>query len=120
MEQFAENQFAENQFAENSFSVVLVTVPSQAHATAIARTLVEANLAACVNFFPIHSVYTWQGSVQQEEEWQLLIKSRLAKFSALAAKIRSIHPYEVPEIIALPIQAGSPPYLQWIADHVGD
>lgn len=106
------------ELANNSFGVILVTAPSRDEAVAIAQTLVKAQLAACVSFFPVHSVYTWQGEIQQDEEWQLVIKSRLAKFSALEAAIRSVHPYEVPEIIALPISAGSPPYLQWIADQV--
>jgi periplasmic divalent cation tolerance protein len=104
----------------DSFGVVLVTVPSKEQAAAIAQTLVNTKLAACVSFFPVHSVYTWQGKVQQDDEWQLVIKSCLAKFTELETTIRAIHPYEVPEIIALPIVEGSTPYLQWIADHVGE
>lgn len=100
------------------FGVVFVTAPSKEQAQTIARTLVEARLAACVSLLPIHSIYTWDGEVQMEDEWQLIIKSKLSMFAALKATICSIHPYEVPEIIALPIQAGSTPYLQWIADHV--
>lgn len=103
---------------DHEFGVVLVTAPSKEHAQNIARTLVESRLAACVSLLPIHSVYTWNGDIQMEDEWQLIIKSKLAKFALLEAKICSIHPYEVPEVIALPIQAGSPPYLQWIADYV--
>jgi len=104
---------------DEQFSVVLVTAPSQAQAQAIAQTLVESKLAACVNFFPVHSVYTWQDATHYDEEWQLIIKSSVAKFAALEAKIRAIHPYEVPEIIALPIRAGSSAYLQWMSDLVG-
>lgn len=104
----------------DSFGVILVTVPSKEQAIAIAQTLVNAQLAACVSIVPIHSIYTWQGEVQQDDEWQLVIKSRLAKFTELEATIRAVHPYEVPEIIGLPIVKGSTPYLQWIADHVGD
>lgn len=100
------------------FGIVLVTAPSREQAEYIARALVESKLAACVSFLPIHSIYTWNGEIQSEAEWQLVIKSKLAVFSGLEAKVRSLHPYEVPEIIALPIQAGSHPYLQWIADHV--
>ncbi|MBF2025459.1 MAG: divalent-cation tolerance protein CutA [Oscillatoriales cyanobacterium C42_A2020_001] len=106
------------QSKNHQFCVVLVTAPSRAQAAAIAKTLVELKLAACVNLLPICSIYTWQGDLQTEEEWQLLIKSELSKFVELEAKLRAIHPYEVPEIIALPILAGSQPYLQWIADHV--
>jgi len=100
------------------FGIVLVTVPSQALAETIARTLVEAKLAACVSFLPLRSVYIWNGAVQTDDEWQLLIKSTLANFAALETTIRSLHPYAVPEIIAVPIHAGLPAYLQWIAAHV--
>ncbi|MBD2741011.1 divalent-cation tolerance protein CutA [Coleofasciculus sp. FACHB-1120] len=100
------------------YGVVLVTASSRQEAEAIAQNLVESQLAACVNFMPVHSVYSWQGKVNSEEEWQLTIKTDLAQFSALEAKIRELHSYEVPEIIALPILAGFPPYLQWIADNV--
>ncbi len=100
------------------FGVVLVTAPSQEHAETIAQTLVEAKLAACATIVPVRSIYTWQGQTHKDEEWQLLIKSDLAKFAELEAKIRAIHPYEVPEIIAIPIVKGSVPYLQWIAENV--
>ena len=98
------------------YGVVLVTASSKTEAEAIAQTLIQANLAACVNIMPIHSLYTWQGKVQQEEEWQLFIKTNLSHFSALEAKVKQVHSYDVPEIIALPILTGSQPYLQWIAE----
>jgi len=101
------------------FGVVLVTASSQAEAEAIAAALINAKLAACVSFTPIHSVYTWQGQVHKEQEWQLVIKTDLGQFDALAAKVQAVHSYEVPEIIALPIVAGSPAYLQWLAEQVG-
>ncbi len=100
------------------YAVVLVTASSRQEADAIAEDLVASQLAACVNLIPVHSVYTWQGKVNSEEEWQLIIKTDLAHFPAVEAKIRDLHSYEVPEIIALPILAGSPPYLQWISDNV--
>ncbi len=100
--------------APNQFSVILVTAPSQSVAQQIAQLLVESRLAACVKLFPVQSVYTWNGAVQTEEEWQLLIKSQLAQFSALESAIRAVHPYDVPEIVAIPLQAGSAPYLEWI------
>lgn len=106
------------QAGNHQFCVVLVTVPSQAQADAIAKTLVELKLAACVSLLPVRSIYTWQGNLQTEEEWQLLIKSHLTRFAELESKLQAIHPYEVPEIIALPILAGSPAYLQWLADSV--
>ena len=98
------------------YGVVMVTAPSKQEALAMAQVLVEAQLAACVSLMPIHSIYTWQGELQQADEWQLLIKTDLSKFQALEAKVHEIHSYEVPEIIALPIMAGSHPYLNWIAE----
>lgn len=91
---------------------------SREEAEAIAKVLVESQLAACVSFTPIHSIYTWQGEIHSESEWQLIIKTDLAKFDLLATKVREIHSYEVPEIIAIPILAGNPPYLQWISEQV--
>lgn len=99
----------------SEYSLVLITTSSVTEAEQIAQALVQAQLAACVSFLPIRSVYTWQGQVEQAEEWQLLIKTRLSQFVALEAKVRELHSYEVPEIIAIPIVAGSQPYLQWIA-----
>ncbi|PZV26095.1 MAG: divalent-cation tolerance protein CutA [Snowella sp.] len=98
------------------YSVVLVTAASQAEATAIATMLIEEKLAACVNVFPVQSIYQWQGRIQQESEFQLIIKTNLAKFSELSSRIQEIHSYEVPEIIALPIVSGSESYLAWLSD----
>ena len=100
------------------YGVVLVTAGAKEEASAIAHTLVEANLAACVNILPIQSVYTWQGKIHQDEEWQLIIKTDLSQFSILEAKIREVHSYELPEIIVLPILQGSQPYLDWIGSQV--
>lgn len=100
------------------YGVVLVTASSQQEAITIAQSLVEAQLAACVAFMPIRSIYRWQGQLYNEEEWQLVIKTDLAQFPTLEAKIRELHSYEVPEIIALPLVAGSQPYLQWISEQV--
>jgi periplasmic divalent cation tolerance protein len=101
----------------NRFGVVLVTTASQEEAIAIAQALVSSKLAACVSILPIQSIYTWQNTLHQEQEWQLLIKSDLSKFSDLETNIRELHSYEVPEIMALPIVAGSLPYLQWIEEN---
>lgn len=100
------------------YGVVLVTAPSQDTAVSIAHTLVTEGLAACVSLMPMTSIYTWQDQVHQEQEWQLLIKTNLQCFDQLEARVRSIHPYEVPEVIALPIITGAQPYLQWIAEAV--
>ncbi|MEG5162604.1 divalent-cation tolerance protein CutA [Microcoleus sp. AT3-A2] len=78
------------------------------------QALVEHKLAACVSLSPIHSIYTWQGEIHAESEWQLLIKTDLAKFEALKTKVQELHSYEVPEIIAIPIIAGSDAYLNWL------
>jgi periplasmic divalent cation tolerance protein len=100
------------------YGIVLVTASSQSEAETIAQTLVQDRLAACVNFMPIRSVYTWKGEVHHDEEWQLVIKTDLNQFEALEAKVRSIHSYEVPEVIALPLVNGSPPYLAWITEQL--
>ena len=100
------------------YGVVLVTAANKIEAEAIASTLVEAKLAACVTLTPIDSIYQWQGKVHQGIEWQLTIKTDLALFSSLSAKIKELHSYEVVEIIALPIVAGSQPYLNWISENV--
>lgn len=97
-----------------NYGIVLVTAPSSEQGQAIACALVESQLAACVSLFPVQSIYSWQGEMQNESEWQLLIKTDLNLFSALEAKIQALHSYEVPEIIALPILQGSAAYLNWI------
>jgi len=107
-----------NPDSELHAGVILVTAPSRAAAEAIAHALIQEKLAACVSLMPICSVYTWQNEVHTEEEWQLFIKSTLAQFSKLEARVRELHSYEVPEIIALPIVKGSSDYLQWINDQV--
>lgn len=103
----------------SSYGVVLVTTESQREAEAIATSLINSHLAACVSLVPIYSIYTWQGELHQEQEWQLLIKTDLKKFQSLEAKIRELHSYEVPEVIAIPIVAGSKPYLHWLSEQVG-
>ena len=96
------------------YCIIFVTVPSSAVGQQLARVLVESRLAACVKLFPVQSVYTWEGAVQADEEWQLLIKTRSAQFAAVESTIRTHHPYEVPEIVAIPVLAGSQTYLGWI------
>lgn len=96
------------------YGVVLVTVDTQATGQAIAKTLVTESLAACVNLFPIHSIYRWEGEIQQDQEWQLIIKTDLQQFAALEARLQALHPYDVPEILALPIVEGSQTYLTWL------
>ena len=95
--------------------VVLVTVPSREQGEAIADALVGEALAACVNVVgPIRSIYRWQGEVCRDDEHLLIVKTTAARYAALEARVRAIHPYEVPEVIALPIARGSAPYLEWL------
>jgi periplasmic divalent cation tolerance protein len=95
--------------------VVLITVPDRATGEKLAAALVGERLAACVNQVPgLLSTYWWQGKMEQEPEELLLAKTRAELVERLAARVRELHPYTVPEIIALPILAGSAPYLEWI------
>ncbi len=104
---------------DNDYTVVLVTAGSQEEAENIATALVELRLAACVNILPIYcSVYIWEGKVNKDKEWQLIIKTKLSQFSALEAKIQELHSYDVPEIIATPIVDGSQAYLQWMLNQM--
>jgi periplasmic divalent cation tolerance protein len=97
--------------------VILTNCPDEATADRIARTLVEQRLAACVNrLAPVRSTYRWRGAIEQAIEVPLLIKATRERYPEVEAAIRSLHPYEVPEIIALPIALGYAPYLRWVAD----
>lgn len=98
--------------------VVMVTASSEDEAVAIANHLVRHHLAACVSLFPVSSIYTWQNQVHHDQEWQLMIKTQQDKFTELETKVRELHTYEVPEVIALPIETGSTPYLNWISAQV--
>jgi periplasmic divalent cation tolerance protein len=96
---------------------VLTTVDSADAAIRLARSITEARLAACVQIAgPIRSVYWWQESIEDAQEWQLLIKSTVEKFPALETHIKINHSYDTPEIIALDVVAGSREYLNWISD----
>ena len=95
--------------------VVITTTPDRELAQHIARSLVEKRLAACVQIDgPVESWYRWQGQLETATEWRLMIKSRSAVYAELEQAIRTLHPYEQPEIVALPISAGSAGYLKWI------
>ena len=101
----------------NDQIVVLMTASNGDEATRIAEALVTRKVAACVQILPpMTSIYIWQGEVQRESEVLLLAKSTRVKFDALERAVREIHSYETPEIIALPIVAGSPSYLSWLSD----
>ena len=101
----------------NDLILVLCTFPDLGKARETATALIESQLAACVNLIPaVESIYRWQGAVESAVEVPLLIKTTAAAYPALEAAIRERHPYDVPEIIALPITAGLPAYLNWLAD----
>lgn len=95
--------------------VVLVTAASKQEAARIGRALVKAELAACVNLLPgVHSIFRWEGKVSEEREVLLIVKSRSDLFGRLAAEVRRLHSYQVPEVIAFPIVYGAADYLAWI------
>jgi periplasmic divalent cation tolerance protein len=100
--------------ASGEYCLVYVSAASEAEAITIARALVEAKLAACVSIFPTTSIYTWQSQLCQDQEWQLLIKTKRSCLDSLSQQVAELHSYEVPELIATSIEAGSPPYLNWI------
>ncbi|MCP5158379.1 MAG: divalent-cation tolerance protein CutA [Gammaproteobacteria bacterium] len=104
----------------NQSLVVYCTCPDRAVAEHIAESIVNERLAACVNLLQgLISIYRWQDEIQRDSEWLLIIKTRHTVYSLLEARIRELHPYNTPEIIALPIQVGSATYLDWIADNTG-
>jgi periplasmic divalent cation tolerance protein len=95
--------------------VVLSTCDSEESANKVARGLVEKHLAACVNVVAgARSIYRWEGQIEEASEWLLVIKSRRDLFQALSAELRNLHPYDVPECIALPVVAGAEAYLAWL------
>lgn len=99
----------------SDLQIVLTTAPDPLVAEAIARALVDAQLAACVSLLPgVTSVYRWQGQVETAREVQLLIKTRASTLPALMEEIRRLHPYALPELIAIPIEGGLPAYLDWM------
>jgi len=100
--------------------VVYCTCPDQTVAERIAETVVREHLAACANIVPgLISIYRWQGQVQRDLELLLIMKTREVVYWLLEARIRELHPYDVPDIVALPIQAGSAAYLDWLAENTG-
>lgn len=95
--------------------VVLTTAPDQATAETLARTLVDEGLIACATLLPgAVSIYRWKGAVTHEAEIQLLLKTRRTLITAMAERLRALHPYEAPELIVLDVAAASSPYIDWI------
>ena len=99
--------------------VVLSTLPTADKAAEIARALVEEQLAACVNIVPaVRSIYRWQGATQDDSEALAIIKTTRDRYDALARRVLQLHPYELPELIVLPLEGGHPAYLAWVAGSV--
>lgn len=104
----------------SAHTVVFITAGSTEEGEKIARALVNEHLAACVNIVsPICSVYRWRGQVQEDQEVLLIAKSRFASLEQLAHRVKQLHSYQVPEIIAMPIVGGAQDYLHWIDDQTG-
>jgi periplasmic divalent cation tolerance protein len=100
--------------------VVLSTCGSAEEAEKIARALVEARLAACVNVLAgARSFYRWQGAIEYSAEWLLIIKTSRGRFDELSSELQRLHSYEVPEVVALPMVAGSANYLNWLEEELG-
>jgi periplasmic divalent cation tolerance protein len=105
----------------NEVLLVLTNLPDHEAALTLARVLIEEKIAACINILgACTSVYRWQGKVENAQEIPLLIKTTTARYAALEAAIHRLHPYELPEIIAVPLAQGLPDYLQWVASEVGE
>lgn len=97
--------------------VVYITAPNEQDAAKIARSLVEEKLVACVNIVPgLRSIYSWQGTIEDDAEVLMICKTRHELFGALQQRVKALHSYTVPEIIALPVVAGSEDYLAWLHD----
>ena len=95
--------------------IVCTTLPANADGAAFARTLVGERLAACASILPgVRSIYRWQENIEDDAEQQLLIKTTTARVAALGERIRELHPYDVPELLVLPVAAGGAAYLEWV------
>lgn len=99
--------------------VVLTTLATQADAQALARQLVERHLVACAQINAIESIYRWQGSIVQDSEWRLLLKTSPNRYAALEAAILELHPYDLPAIVALPCSHALAPFAEWVAQELG-
>lgn len=103
----------------DSIVVVLSTLPDDDRAAAIARALVDDGVAACVNLVPgVRSIYRWEGTVADDREQLAIIKTTRERVDALIARLRALHPYEVPEAVVVPVVGGHAPYLAWVAHAV--
>ncbi len=103
-----------------TYSLILSTASSRDEAQSIARALVDRKLVACVNIVgPIESIYRWKGEVENTQEFMLLMKTESDRFDRIREAVKSLHSYEVPEVIQIPIENGWPAYLEWISESIG-
>jgi periplasmic divalent cation tolerance protein len=101
------------------YIIALCTCPNEDTGTKIAEALVDGKIAACVNIVPgLKSVYRWQGKICRDAEVLLIIKTEAGKYTELESAVRKLHPYEVPEIVAIPIVQGYEKYLEWIGENI--
>lgn len=109
------------EYIPGTHSIAYVTAPNEEVAKKLADGLVSKKLAACVNVIPnIYSVYEWKNEINRDPEVLMMIKTRTSRLEELTTYVRENHPYEVCEVISVPIQQGNPPYLQWVGDIVKD
>lgn len=103
----------------SSFVIVLSTYPTDRDPGPLARTLVDERLVACVNVLPpMQSIYRWEGKVEETAEHQLVMKTTADRVEALKARMMELHPYDVPELLVLPIADGGEPYLRWVRESI--
>ena len=102
----------------DQFVIVLTTLPTDSDAEKFASQLVEERLVACVSILPaMRSIYRWDGAIERADERQLLLKTSSTRLAALEARVRALHPYDVPEFVVIPITRGSADYLSWLAEN---
>ncbi len=101
------------------FCSIYVTAGSEEEAARIGKTLIEERLAACANIVPVRSIYRWEDAIEDEKEVAMFIKTRSSFSEKVIERVKSLHSYDVPCIIVLPIQRGNPEYLQWIEESTG-
>jgi len=104
----------------DAVQVVLVTAPDAETGAGLGRALVAERLVACVNLVPrVRSIYRWEGQVEEDEEVLLVLKTRADRLAALRERVVALHPYDVPEVVALPVVGGSDAYLDWVREEAG-
>ncbi|XP_055616522.1 protein CutA homolog isoform X3 [Toxorhynchites rutilus septentrionalis] len=110
---------APQQYQSGTHSIAYVTTPNENSAKQLARKIVERKLAACVNVIPgLTSIYEWEGKIQEDQEYLLMIKTRTTRVDELSKFVRENHPYSVAEVISVTIENGNPPYLDWLSKTV--